>query len=237
MSSVMIRLSLRGGLNLPPSRVCFAHVFAGRPLPGPGDLQHTKRFCLLECYRATSIQFEQRQEASDDLDRCPAVGDQLGERRPFAGAARFQQRQQCSGLFGYRNDHVAAGARARLSVRPRRESNGGDLREPVGVDAEHHLRQQSGEAIFQRHGPRIAAQRSSLQLGEHLRHVSERPVLQQPGKQQVAHFQQRQIGVVLHLPSRQQSRGFEVQQRRGNHQERRGLLEFRARIRSCGCKR
>ena len=69
--------------------------------------------------------------------------------------------------------------------------------ERLGVDAEHHLGQQFGEPLLQRHRPRIAAQRRGLELGEHLRDVLERPVLQQPGEQQVAHLEQREVLLVV----------------------------------------
>ena len=106
------------------------------------------------------------------------------------------------------------------------ERDRGDLGEPRGVDAQHHLRQQFGEPVLQRDGARIAAQRGGLQLGEHLRDVLERAVLQQPGEQQVAHLQQRQVLLVVDLPGRQQPGGLEVEQGRGDHQERGGLLEL-----------
>ena len=109
--------------------------------------------------------------------------------------------------------------------------------EPLGVDAQHHLGQQVGEPVLQRHRPRIAAQRGGLQLGEHLRDVLERAVLQQPGEQQVAHLQQRQILFVVDLAGRQQPGGFEVEQRRGDHEKRGGLLEIQLRADLRGYRR
>ena len=53
----------------------------------------------------------------------------------------------------------------------------------------------------------------------------ERPVLQQPGEQQVADFQQREIFLVVDLAGRQQPRGFEVEQRRRDDEECSGLVE------------
>ena len=110
--------------------------------------------------------------------------------------------------------------------RPGAERDRGDLGEPFRVDAQHHFGQQLGERILQRHRTRVGAQRCGLQLGEHLRNMLERAVLQQPGEQQVADLKQRQILFVVDLPGRQQPGGLEVEQRRGNHQERRGLLKF-----------
>ena len=84
--------------------------------------------------------------------------------------------------------------------RPRGERDRGDLGEPFGVDAQHHLGQQAGEPVLQRHRAWIAAQRGGLQLGEHLRDVLVRPVLQQPGEQQVADLQQSQVFLVVTWP-------------------------------------
>ena len=57
----------------------------------------------------------------------------------------------------------------------------------------------------------------------------ERAVLQQPGEQQVAHLEQRQILVVFDLPGRQQPGGLEIEQGRGHHQKRRRLLQVQLR--------
>ena len=61
------------------------------------------------------------------------------------------------------------------------------------------------------------------------RDVLERAVLQQPGEQQVAHLQQRQVLFVVDLPGRQQPGGLEVEQGRGDHQKRGGLLQVQLR--------
>ena len=140
--------------------------------------------------------------------------------------ALFQQRQQLFGLFGHRHHQLVQMFGGHCRHRPWRERDRGDLGEPLGVDAQHHLRQQVLVPVLQRHRARIAAQRRGLQLGEHLRDVLERPVLQQPGEQQVADLQQRQVLLVVDLPRRQQPGRLEIEQRRGDHQERGGLLEL-----------
>ena len=94
-----------------------------------------------------------------------------------------------------------------------------------------------GEPVLERHRTRIAAQRVGLQLGENLRDVLERAVLQQPGEQQVAHLQQRQVLFVVDLPGRQQPGGFEIEQGRGDDQKRRGLLQVQLRADLRGCRR
>ena len=54
----------------------------------------------------------------------------------------------------------------------------------------------------------------------------ERPVLQQPREQQVAHLEQRQVLLVVHLTGGQQPGRLEVQQRGGDDEERGGLVEL-----------
>lgn len=110
--------------------------------------------------------------------------------------------------------------------RTRGEHGRGDLGEGRGVDADHHLGQQPLVAFLQRHRTRITAQRRGLQLGEQLRDVFERAVLQQPGEQQVADLQQRQVLVVLGLTGKQQPGRLQIQQGGGDQQERRRLIEL-----------
>ena len=50
-----------------------------------------------------------------------------------------------------------------------------------------------------------------------------------PGEQQVAHLKQGQVLLVVDLPGRQQSRGLEIEQGGGDHQERGGLVQFELR--------
>lgn len=66
-------------------------MFAGRPISGPRNLEHSKRFWLLECYRLGSEQFEQRQEAADDLESVGALCHEFGESCPFADPALLKQ--------------------------------------------------------------------------------------------------------------------------------------------------
>ena len=66
-----------------------------------------------------------------------------------------------------------------------------------------------------------AASRSSKTAGDLL----EGAVLQEPGEQQVARLEQREVLLVLDVALRQQPGGLEVEQGRGDEQERRRLLE------------
>ena len=116
---------------------------------------------------------------------------------------RSQQLQQQLGLFGHRHLRGVQMLGADHRHRPRGERRRRDLGEAVGVDTEHHLGQQVVVPVLQRHRPRIAAQRGGLQFGEHLGDVLERPVLQQPREQQVAHLEQGQVLLVVrpHRPA------------------------------------
>ena len=137
----------------------------------------------------------------------------------------LQLRHQQLGLFGHRDHQLVQVFGGHRRHWPWRERGRRDLCEPRGVDAQHHLGQQVFVPVLQRHRPRIAAQRGGLQLGEHLRDVLERPVLQQPGEKQVADFQQRQILGVVDLTGRQQPRSLEVEQRRCHDEECGGLVK------------
>jgi hypothetical protein len=112
----------------------------------------------------------------------------------------------------------------------------GDLREAVRVDAEHHLGQQVLVALLERHRSRIAAQRRRLELGEHLRDVLVRPVLEQPREQQVAHLEQREVLLVVYLAGGQQPRGLEVKQRGRDDEECRRLVELHLRADRLGVR-
>ena len=87
------------------------------------------------------------------------------------------------------------------------------------------FRQQPGVAVLEPDRPREASRLPVQPLLEHRRDLLERAVLQQPREQQVAGLEQREVLLVLHVALRQQPGGLEVEQRRGDQQERRGLLE------------
>ena len=69
--------------------------------------------------------------------------------------------------------------------------------------------------------PRLARQPALEDAGDLL----ERAVLHQPGEEQVARLEQREVLLVLDVALRQQPGRLEVEQGRGDEQERRGLLE------------
>ena len=98
----------------------------------------------------------------------------------------------------------------------------GELLEP---DADQHLGQQRGEPVLEADRARVP-QRLAGQPGlEHGGHLLERAVLQQPREEQVARLEQREVLLVLDVALRQQPGGLEVEQGRGDEQERRGLVQ------------
>ena len=105
------------------------------------------------------------------------------------------------------------------------ERLGGERGELLEPDADQHLGQQPGEPLLQadrpRVPPRLPRQPPSSTRGDLL----EGAVLQQPGEEQVARLEQREVLLVLDVALRQQPGGLEVEQGRGDEQERRGLLE------------
>ena len=181
---------------------------------------------MLECYRPGPIQLEQRQEPSDDLNGLGAIGHQFGERRPVPDSPALEEPQQSLGLLGHRHPGHVQVVGGHHRNRARGERRRSDLSETLRVDTDHHLGQQFGELFLQGHRPRITAQRSGLQFGEHPRHMLVGPVLQQAREQQVTHLQQSEVLLIGHLAGRQQAGCFEVEQGGGDDQERRGLVEF-----------
>ncbi len=65
-------------------------------------------------------------------------------------------------------------------------------------------------------------------------HLLVRAVLQQPGEQQVARLEEREILGVLHLPRGEQTGRLQVEQRRRDHQEFGGLIETHLRAQRAG---
>ena len=83
----------------------------------------------------------------------------------------------------------------------------------------------AGEPLLEPHRARVAPRLRRQPLLEDAGHLLERAVLQQPGEEQVARLEQREVLLVLHVALRQQPGRLEVEQGRGDHEERRGLLE------------
>ena len=103
-----------------------------------------------------------------------------------------------------------------------RAASAGELLEP---EPDQHLGQQRREPLLEpdraRVPPRLAGHPALEDGGDLL----EGAVLQQPREQQVARLEQREVLLVLDVAVRQQPGGLEVEQGRGDQQERRGLLE------------
>ncbi len=107
----------------------------------------------------------------------------------------------------------------------RRERPAGDLGQPFGPDPEHELGQQVGERRLQRHHAREPQRLLGHPPREDLRHLLVRPVLQQPGEQQVTGLQQGEVLLVLHLARGQQPGRLEVEQGGRDQQEVARLVE------------
>ena len=93
-----------------------------------------------------------------------------------------------------------------------------------GVPPEQ-LRQQRREVALQRDLPRIPAGLKLEGGPHHARHLLERLVLQQPGEEQVAGFEQRDVFLVLHFAGGQEPGRLEVQQGGGDDEEFAGLIK------------
>ena len=73
------------------------------------------------------------------------------------------------------------------------------LANSAGPEPEEHLGQELGEARLERDPAREAAGGGGHPGGEHARHFLVRPVLQQPGEEQVPGLEQGEVLLVLHL--------------------------------------
>ena len=82
-----------------------------------------------------------------------------------------------------------------------------------------------GEPLLQPDRARVPLRLPRQPLLEHGGDLLEGAVLQQPREEQVARLEQREVLLVLDVALRQQPGGLEVEQRGGDEQERRGLLE------------
>ncbi len=92
-------------------------------------------------------------------------------------------------------------------------------------DGDQHLRQQAAVALLETDAAWDATRLRSHPLRDHTCDVLERAVLQQPCEEQVAGLEQGEVLLVLHLGSRQQPDHLEIEQRRSDHEEARGLVE------------
>ncbi len=118
-------------------------VFVGRPFAGPRNLEHTKRFWLLKCYRPGPVQLEQRQEPADDLDRRLTVGHQVARTTPTARSRGLPA--ATSGLLTCSGTDTTAWCRCSVAtVGTGRGVNAAAAicAKVVGVDTDHHLGQQ-----------------------------------------------------------------------------------------------
>ena len=83
----------------------------------------------------------------------------------------------------------------------------------------------AGEPVLQADRPRVPLGLPRQPGLEHRGDLLEGAVLEQPGEQQVARLEQREVLLVLDVALRQQPGGLEVEQGGGDQEERRGLVE------------
>ena len=96
----------------------------------------------------------------------------------------------------------------------------------AGVTPDQHVRQQLREPRFELDGATVPACLGTLEFGEVGGGEFVGAVLQQPGEEEVARLQQRQVLLVLDVAGRQQPRRLEVEQRGRNEEELGGLSEI-----------
>ena len=96
---------------------------------------------------------------------------------------------------------------------------GRDRGELIGTEAEQDLGQQLGEPAAPSAPAAGTGGPAGHLAGQHGRDLLVRPVLEQPGEQQVPGFQQRQVLLVVDLAGGQQPGRLEVEQRRGDHRK------------------
>ena len=94
-----------------------------------------------------------------------------------------------------------------------------------GPEAEQHLGQQPGQLRLQGHRPGVPAGLVGHPAGEDRGDLLVRAVLQQPGEEQVARLEQREVLLVLDLAAGQQPGRLEVEQGGGDDEELGGLAE------------
>src|SRR5699024_3094845 len=110
------------------------------------------------------------------------------------------------------------------------EDVGGQLREALLRMVELHRWQQVGVAVLQRERHGVAAGGSALPLGEEVSNLLICLVLKQPGEQEVAGLQQLQVGLVVDLAPGNQASSLQIQQRGGDEQELRDLIQILGRL-------
>jgi hypothetical protein len=189
---------------------------------GPADLQVAQCLGLVEPDRLLPVELEQRQEAGHDGERVRRVRGQLGETGPASCA---QQRDHVLGLLAHADQRGVDVVDVHLRLGPRLHGLHREPREAVGADAEHDLGQQFRVLRLQAHGTRPAQGLVLQALGEDGGDLLVGAVLEQPGEEQVAGFEQREVRLVLDLGGGQQPGRLEVEQCRGYDQEFGGLVE------------
>lgn len=101
-----------------------------------------------------------------------------------------------------------------------------ELGETLRAGTDDHLGQQLGEVRLQPDGTGTAPGLVGQPAAEDVRDALVGAVLQQPGEEQITGLQEREIGLVLHFGRGQQPGRLQIQQRRRDDQELRGLVQI-----------
>ena len=179
---------------------------------------------LVEGDRALAEQLEQREEPRHHDQRVAA------RRRPAPGSVAERTRRSRSTTSAACSRTLTAGA-CRWSRPTVGSGRGSSARVAIaancsGVSPSTSSGSSFGEPRLHRHRAREPARLHRQPLRQHRGDLLERPVLQQPGEQQVPRLQQREVLVVLDVARRQQPGRLEVEQGGRDHEELAGLVEI-----------
>src|SRR5690606_4691252 len=184
---------------------------------GPPDGELPERLRLVEGDGPLPEQLEQGEEPGDDDGGGRGVGSEGAERRGAGAAEAVDEHRR---LLAHR-DHGGVQV-PEVDLRrpgPGGERRGGELGEPFRAHPDDELGQQGGEVRLEGHRTRVGARARgppALEVGGDL---LVRPVLEQPGEEQVARLEQLEVLLVLDRAAREQPGGLEVEERRRDNEE------------------
>jgi hypothetical protein len=181
---------------------------------------------LVEAQHALTEQLEHREEPRHRGDH---VG--VGGQRPERGAPLASQPVDDEmGLLAHAHPGSVQVGQREHRHRLGFEGGRGEQREVVGADRDDHFRQQLGEPRLQHHRAGMAELLLGQPGGDQRSDLLERAVLHEPGEQEVAGLEQREVVLVLDVALRQQPSRLEVEQRGRDQQELGGLFEIVAEV-------
>ncbi|OEI67225.1 hypothetical protein Cus16_3126 [Curtobacterium sp. ER1/6] len=197
----------------------------GPVLGGPPECQLPQRFELFERDRRVPVQLEDRQEASHHDTRLRDTGDQLAERDVLVRTGP-EDGHDDRGLLADAHERRVQVLESDGRDLPRGERERRDRREVLHGQGPHELGRPRAEALLEPHPADVAAGFLLPLLPEPLGGLLERPVLQEPGEQQVAGLEQGDVLGVDEFTLRQEPGDLQVEQGRGDDEELAGLVEL-----------